>query len=124
VPVADEGVVEVAELLADLFVLDADDDAVGLVEVRDRVALFQELGVVGDLEGHGGRRSRIRSLTASVVPTGTVDFMTTVLGVWVGAQFLDHVGDVVGGAVDVLRLVCPRSSLGVPTQMKTMSASR
>ena len=51
------GRVELAEPLADLGPADADDDAVGLVEVVDRRPFLEELGVAGDVErdvGHLG----------------------------------------------------------------------
>ena len=61
---AEERGVELAEPLADLGPADADDDAVGLVEVVDRRPFLEELGVAGDVErdvghlGHPPARAR------------------------------------------------------------------
>ena len=54
VAVADEGLVELAHPAAGALVGDADHDAVGFVEVVDRGAFFEELGVRGHVEGFVG----------------------------------------------------------------------
>ncbi len=76
-----------------MLALDADDDAVGPLEILDRRALAQELGIGGDLEveGRAGRRE-CGGATARVVPTGTVDLQTTT------APSAITLGDVVGCA--------------------------
>ena len=95
-----------------MLVLYADHDAVGLVEVVDRVAFF-ETRVVGDREADV--RCRGGSVALEVVPTGTVD-LTTMVPV-TRRIFLESAGDVVRGAMTYFRSACPVASLGVPTQM-------
>jgi hypothetical protein len=57
--------------------LDADDHPVGAHEVVDRRAFAQELGVRGDVESASGAGRAMTSPTLRLVPTGTVDFVTT-----------------------------------------------
>ena len=54
----------------------ADDHPVGLHEVSNRRALFEELGIRDETDG-SRPRSLIVSRTFSPVPTGTVYFITT-----------------------------------------------
>jgi hypothetical protein len=58
--------------------LDADHDAIGMLEIVDRRAFAQELGIGRDVESAAsGPTSRMMRSTSSPVPTGTVDLVTT-----------------------------------------------
>ncbi len=54
IALSDEGFVDLAEAVAGLFVFDTEDDAVGDIEVVDRRAFLEELGVGGHVEFFGG----------------------------------------------------------------------
>ena len=59
------------------FVLDADHDPVGLLEIVDRRALAQELRVRDDGEALARRASPMIRSIASQAPIGEVDLLTT-----------------------------------------------
>ena len=67
---AEERGVQLVQPLGDLLAADADHDAVGLVEVVDRGAFLEELGVAGDVERDRRSTSAIRRASSALVPTG------------------------------------------------------
>ena len=69
-------------------------------------------------------RLRIRSRTAWLVPTGTVLFTTTVFGFGVGPMASSAAAMSRATERTYCRSALPSSSLGVPTQMKMVSAWR
>jgi len=102
VSVANEGVVEVSEHLADGVVLDADDDAIWLVEVVDRITFFEELGVVCDIEGDVIADDFAYSISdAESGADWDGGFHDDNLRLLARAELLDRMADVVGGPVDI-----------------------
>ena len=68
--------------------------------------------------------ARMWSRTAIVVPTGTVLFITMTFVFWLGPSSFSISAMSSAAANTYLRSVCPCSPVGVPTQMKIISASR
>ena len=73
-----ERAIDFAHHVARAFGVAADHDAVGAAEILDRRTFAQEFGIGGHVEiAHSGRAARMISSTLRLVPTGTVDLVTT-----------------------------------------------
>ena len=72
-----ERAVDFAHHFAGALGVAADHDAVGAAEILDRRAFAQEFRIGGDVEIGVGTALRMISSTLRLVPTGTVDLVTT-----------------------------------------------
>ncbi len=87
--------IDLAHDLAAEFVLGADDDPVGPLEIADRRAFAQEFGVGDDaIPGAVQPLSAMIRSTSSPVPTGTVDLVTTT------ASLLERLADFLRHGID------------------------
>ena len=116
--VEEQGPVDFAQHVLRAVVLGADDDPVGMLEVGDRRAFAQELGVGRDRDVRSRPPRAGSASIRSPVPTGTVDLVTTTVpGLMTLASSRTASNTKVRSAWP-----SPRRA-GVPTAMNTASAS-